>query len=105
LNYDDTITKQYESEPHHNYGNPESTLERNELKTALRAALMELPESYQSVLILRYQLDLNNHEIAETLGVSKENVEVKIHRARKALRKIIIKRWEERGIIDELPGY
>ncbi|MDD3365293.1 MAG: sigma-70 family RNA polymerase sigma factor [Syntrophomonas sp.] len=105
LNFDETFTKQYESEPLHNYGNPESALERNELKTEIRAALLELPESYQSVLILRYQLDLNNREIAETLGVSKENVEVKVHRARKALRKIIIRRWEERGEIYELPGY
>ncbi len=105
LNFDETFTNQSESEPVYKYGDPESTLERNELRADIRAALLELPESYQSVLILRYQLDLTNHEIAETLGVSKENVEVKVHRARKALRKIMIRRWEERGRIDELPGY
>lgn len=105
LNFDESFTKQYESELSYNYGDPETALERNEFKAEIRAALTELPESYQSVLILRYQLDLNNHEIAETLGVSKENVEVKVHRARKALRKIIIRRSEERGRIDELPRY
>jgi RNA polymerase sigma-70 factor (ECF subfamily) len=105
LNYDETFSQQYESDAIYNYGNPEFALERNELAEEVRAAVLELPSSYQSVLILRYQLDLNNQEIAETLGVSKENVEVKIHRARKALRKIIMKKWEEkRGGADELSG-
>jgi RNA polymerase sigma-70 factor (ECF subfamily) len=105
LNFDETFTIQSESESFQKYGDPESALERNELKAEIRAALMELPESYRSVLILRYQLDLNNQEIAETLGVSKENVEVKVHRARKSLRRIITRRWKERGRIDELPGF
>jgi len=97
LNYDDTYINQHESEGQHNYGNPEAALESNELKGDIKAALMELPASYQSVLVLRYQLDLNNQEIAEALGVNKENVEVKIHRARKALRRVLCRRWEERG--------
>lgn len=97
LNYDDTYINQHESESQHNYGNPEAALESNELKSDIKSALMELPASYQSVLVLRYQLDLNNQEIAEALGVNKENIEVKIHRARKALRRVLCKRWEERG--------
>lgn len=105
INFDETYTNQHEPEYPQYYDDPETVLERAELKAEIKAALMELPEGYRSVLILRYQLDLNNQEIAETLGVSKENVEVKIHRARKALRKVIIKRWEERGGKDELPGH
>jgi RNA polymerase sigma-70 factor (ECF subfamily) len=47
-------------------------------------------------------MDMKNAEIAETLGVSKENIEVRIHRARKALRRVLLKRWEERGVQREL---
>ncbi|HBQ27141.1 MAG TPA: RNA polymerase subunit sigma-24, partial [Syntrophomonas sp.] len=36
--------------------------------------------------------------------VSKENIEVRIHRARKALRKIVQKHWAERGLQYELPA-
>jgi RNA polymerase sigma-70 factor (ECF subfamily) len=68
----------------------------------IRASIMELPESYRTVLVLRYQMDMKNAEIAETLGVSKENIEVRIHRARKALRRVLLKRWEERGVQREL---
>jgi RNA polymerase sigma-70 factor (ECF subfamily) len=73
--------------------------ERKEIMEDIRASIAELPESYRSVLILRYQMDMKNAEIAQILGVSKENVEVRIHRARKALRKVLLQRWEERGVI------
>lgn len=97
LNFDESFLNQPEEEGPHIYTNPEIVLERNELRSAIKTALRELPSNYQSVLVLRYQLDMNNQEIADTLGVSKENIEVKIHRARKALRKILAAKWEERG--------
>jgi len=97
LNFDESLLNQHNAEDPHIYGNPEMVLERSELRSEIKAALNELPSSYQSVLVLRYQLDLNNQEIADSLGLNKENIEVKIHRARKALRKILIRKWEERG--------
>lgn len=97
FNFDESLFINHKWEGQYNYGNPEIVLERNELRTEIKAALNKLPSSYQSVLILRYQLGLSNQEIADTLGVNKENVEVKIHRARKSLRKILIKNWGERG--------
>jgi len=103
LNFDDSYANQLEPDQSPQYVDPDINLERAELRDEIKAALMEIPESYRSVLIMRYQLDLSNLEIAETLGVSKENVEVRIHRARKSLRRVIIRRWEERGRIDELP--
>jgi RNA polymerase sigma-70 factor (ECF subfamily) len=104
LNFEESYT-QLEVESHYHYSDPAKVIERNELKADIRTAIKELPASYQAVLVLRYQLDLNNQEIAETLGINKENVEVKIHRARKSLRKIIINLWEEKGMQDELPGH
>ncbi|MEQ8201555.1 MAG: sigma-70 family RNA polymerase sigma factor [Syntrophomonadaceae bacterium] len=96
LNFDETYSQQ-EPEYHYDYGDPQLFLERNELKAEIKQAFASLPESYQVVLALRYQLDLDNREIAEALGVTKENVEVKIHRARKSLRKAILKNRDERG--------
>ena len=97
INFDETFLNQHQGEEPNYYGSPDIVLERSELRSEITAALKELPTSYQSVLVLRYQLDLNNQEIADTLGVNKENVEVKIHRARKALRKILIHKYKERG--------
>jgi RNA polymerase sigma factor (sigma-70 family) len=73
-------------------------LRRQELEREIASAIMKLPENYRIVITLRYHLDLDNQEIAEVLGISRENVEVRIHRARKALRKIILQEKEERGI-------
>lgn len=88
VNFDDGIY----TDPDYTVGhsdNPELALERLEQKEAIQQALMELPESYRMVLTLRYQLDLSNQEIASMLGITRENVEVRIHRARKALRKVL----------------
>jgi RNA polymerase sigma-70 factor (ECF subfamily) len=102
LSFDESFAPQYEVEQNELHEDPQLVFEQKELKTEIEAVLMELPESYRMVLILRYQLDLKNQEIAEIMGISRENVEVKIHRARKAMRKTIVKRWGEGGHKDEL---
>lgn len=83
-------------------GDPHSMFEQRELHREIDEAIMALPENYRVVISLRYQMDLNNQEIAEVLGVSKENVEVKVHRARRALQKILLNRQAEMGIHNEL---
>lgn len=83
-------------------GDPHSVFEQRELHREIDAAIMALPENYRVVIALRYQMDLDNQEIADTLGISKENVEVKVHRARKALQKVLLNRRNERGINHEL---
>ncbi|QGT99590.1 RNA polymerase sigma factor SigW [Candidatus Syntrophocurvum alkaliphilum] len=98
LNFDETYTQQYDTHTTNTFGDPQQFLERKELSKEINNAIMNLNENYRLVLILRYQLEMTNQEIAEALEISKENVEVKIHRARKALRKELTKRWEERGV-------
>jgi RNA polymerase sigma-70 factor (ECF subfamily) len=83
---------------------PELVVAERELAAEIDAAIQELPDAYREVLILRYRLDLSNQEIADTLGISKENVEVKVHRARKALRTILLHKWNEKGLAYELPA-
>lgn len=101
LNFDETYI-QNDHFPSLHIVDPELTIERKELREDIEEAIKELSENYKLVIILRYQLELSNQEIADTLGISKENVEVRIHRARKALRKILLKNWEKRGINNEM---
>jgi len=104
LELDDTCAVAYDNQPVAAGYDPLSHFENEEIKQEIDAAIMELPEAYRIVIIMRFQLDLNNQEIADALGISKENVEVKVHRARKALRKVLIRRWNERGLAYELPA-
>ncbi|NLW45143.1 MAG: sigma-70 family RNA polymerase sigma factor [Syntrophomonadaceae bacterium] len=70
--------------------NPLTVLQQKELTRHIWNAVDELPENYRVILILRYQMDFCNQEIADILGIKKANVEVRIHRARKALRKLLL---------------
>lgn len=45
----------------------------------------------KNVLELKYYQELSNSEIAEILGISKKHVEVRLNRAKGALRKIVEK--------------
>ncbi len=80
-------------------GDPYLMLERNELREEIGTAIMQLPESYRTVIALRYQMEFNNQEIADILDVTKDNIEVKVHRARMALRKRILRNRKERGMV------
>ncbi len=104
LNFDEAYITQYKLDNGYTYEDPEKHLERQELNGHIQEAINSLPDTYKIIIILRYQMDYNNQEISDVLGISKENVEVKVHRARKALRKIVIEKWEERGNIHELPA-
>jgi len=53
----------------------------------------ELHPSYADILTLRYYHELEIGEIAKILGISENNAGVRLHRASKALKKIL----EERG--------
>jgi RNA polymerase sigma-70 factor, ECF subfamily len=58
-----------------------------ELRTALSAAIDELPAGYHAVLVLRDVEGRSNGEIAEVLGLNIAVVKTRVHRARLFLRK------------------
>jgi RNA polymerase sigma-70 factor (ECF subfamily) len=60
----------------------------------IREALVELKESYQQVIVLKFLSGFSNKEIAEILGQKEGNVRILQYRALKALREIL----ENRGI-------
>jgi len=104
LSFDEGLGKDIDPYLPAHVPDPQSEYEKQELKSEINEALREINDGYRMLLLLRYQLDLDNSEIAQILGVSRENIEVRLHRARKALRRTVIKQWSERGLSDELPA-
>ena len=62
---------------------------REEVRQAVREAILELPESYREVLVLRDIQELSTAEAAETLGITANAVKIRLHRARLALRSLL----------------
>jgi len=67
--------------------NPEEQVSHSELQALLQEAILNLPESYRTVLMLRDVEEMSTAEAAECLDISEENLKVRLHRARNVLRK------------------
>jgi RNA polymerase sigma-70 factor, ECF subfamily len=67
--------------------NPEEQVSHSELQALLQEAILNLPESYRTVLMLRDVEGMSTVEAAECLSISEENLKVRLHRARSLLRK------------------
>jgi RNA polymerase sigma-70 factor (ECF subfamily) len=65
---------------------PENTAIRAETHAEVMRAVQGLPENYRVVVVLRYLDDLPYSEIAEILGISEANVQMRLSRARQRLR-------------------
>ncbi len=65
---------------------PDEATDAAELSEALRRAVDELPERRRAVLVLRWQHQLSNLEIARALGISLKGVEAHVTRALAGLR-------------------
>jgi RNA polymerase sigma-70 factor (ECF subfamily) len=65
---------------------PDQLLERSEMSDCVLRFLIELPEARRRVLILHDLQGYTNPEIARLLGLSLENVKIRLHRARARLR-------------------
>lgn len=96
LNFDDPAQRRLEFEQADIDADPLISLEKSELQREVQEVLQELPEHYRLLLIMRYQLELNSQEIARSLETTRENVDVKMHRARRLLRTAMLKRLQER---------
>ncbi len=65
---------------------PEAQVEGTEILARVERALDALPEVSRAVFVCRVLEDLDTDETATTLGLSAENVRVRLFRAREALR-------------------
>jgi RNA polymerase sigma-70 factor (ECF subfamily) len=64
---------------------PQELVERAEMADDLDRAVQRLRVEYREVILLRYQEDLPQDEIADVLGVPEGTVKTYLHRARKEL--------------------
>jgi len=64
-------------------------LEQGEMSQCVQDKLNLLPEAQRSVIIFADIMDFSQQEIADILGLTVENVKVRLHRARKKLKAIL----------------
>ncbi len=73
--------------------NPEKNVADKELRTLLENVILSMPDHYRAVLMMRDVHQLDTAETAACLGLSEENVKVRLHRARGILRKELYSRF------------
>jgi RNA polymerase sigma-70 factor (ECF subfamily) len=73
---------------------PEQQLSQKDMHDCIRREMGKLPDAHRDVLMLSALGGLGDDEIAATLGISKGNVKVRLHRARQEFRKIIAARCD-----------
>lgn len=82
-------------------------LEQAQMGECVQDQMSLLPESLREVLILFDMMEFSHQEIADILGISVENVKVRLHRARKKLKAILEEKCsferDERDVLVCLP--
>ncbi len=71
---------------------PADLLERSETRVIVRECIDRLPASYRTILLLRDIEELDTDETADKLGMSVTAVKTRLHRARQALRTLLVQR-------------
>lgn len=71
---------------------PEETLSQSELRRVLEDSILQLPARYRTVVILRDVEEMSTAETAAALGISEQNVKVRLHRAHALARKMLLNR-------------
>ncbi len=76
---------------------PEQQLVAAQDSDILRRAIDALPEPHRKVIALRDLHELDTRTAAEQLGISEENVKVRLHRARRSLRSFLVTGPDDAG--------
>jgi RNA polymerase sigma-70 factor (ECF subfamily) len=74
------------SEFQSNSPTPEASASRSEVRGLLEEAIMALPVTYRTVIVLRDVEEMSTAETAEVLSLTDTNVKVRLHRAHELLR-------------------
>jgi RNA polymerase sigma-70 factor (ECF subfamily) len=69
----------------------ERLLASAETRAQVRACVAQLPEQYRAVVVLRDLEELSTAEVAQVLGISENAVKIRLHRARQALRTLLVR--------------
>lgn len=81
---------------------PERLALDREVTDELQDLLKRLPEKYRAVLILRYWEDLSCAEIGATLSLPEGTVKTQLHRARKAVERLMAEQREPRDALSRV---
>jgi RNA polymerase sigma-70 factor (ECF subfamily) len=68
---------------------PEQELSHKDMQACIRGEIAKMSDTYREVFMLSALGGLGDDEIARTLGISKTNAKVRLHRAREEFRSII----------------
>lgn len=68
---------------------PQQQVERTETQREIRSALMQLPEEYRQVLLLRFMQELSYEEIGRALKLPVGTVKSRLNRAKAQLKDIL----------------
>lgn len=71
---------------------PEQCATRAEMGQMLEEAVLDLPEAYRAVVMLRDVEELSTAETAAALGLTEENVKVRLHRGHAMMREMLFER-------------
>ncbi len=77
---------------------PERQVADSELRSLLEQSILALPDSYRSVYVLRDVEQMGIEEVSRILDLTESTVKVRLHRARRALRKMIVSRTGEQVV-------
>lgn len=82
-------------------------LEQKEMGECVQNEVNLLPESLRTVLVLFDIMEFSHQEIADILGITVENIKVRLHRARKKLKPVLEEKCsferDERNVLICLP--
>lgn len=73
-------------------------IDGEEIRALLEAAIAKLPSDYRIVYLLREAQSLSTAEAAACLDISEQNVKVRLHRAREALKSILMDAVKEQDL-------
>jgi RNA polymerase sigma-70 factor, ECF subfamily len=68
---------------------PEQELSHKDMQACIRGEIAKMSDTYREVFMLSALGGLGDDEIARTLGISRTNAKVRLHRAREEFRSII----------------
>src|SRR5690349_20492078 len=71
---------------------PEQSASAAEVRMLLESSIDALPDSYRHVFMLRDVEEMSTQETADCLGISEDNVKMRLHRARAQLRRELFAR-------------
>jgi RNA polymerase sigma-70 factor (ECF subfamily) len=78
-------------------GAPDASIDRERTRALVQRCIAQLPESHRTVIILRDIEELDTEQTAQALGISPEATKMRLHRARQALRTLLVRELKRSG--------